>query len=202
MVIPGATVKLTSPYGDHSTTTNGAGEYTFQNLVIGPGYSIEVDQPGFAPATATNLTVGINQQTSHDFTLAIGTTAKQWRSSAEASDAIDLSTTTIGANIDESLYKNVPIGRNISAVMAMAPGVADSDGAGAARILPSMALPVWRTNTSSTARTPPIRALAASALTAVSTALSATASISTSCRKSRCRPAALKRSMEKRSAAS
>ena len=46
--------------------------------------------------------------------------------------AIDTSSTTIGANLNESLYKNVPIGRNISSVMAMSPGVADSDGAGTA----------------------------------------------------------------------
>ena len=38
-VVPGATVKLTSPYGDRDTTTNAAGEYGFLNLVVGPGYS-------------------------------------------------------------------------------------------------------------------------------------------------------------------
>jgi Carboxypeptidase regulatory-like domain/TonB-dependent Receptor Plug Domain len=131
MVIPGATVKLASPYGDRSTTTDGGGVYNFQNLVIGPGYTVEVDQPGFAPAIGKGLTVGINQHTAYDFTLQIGTTATTVEV-ASTSNAIDLSTTTIGANLDETLYKNVPIGRNISAVMAMAPGVADSDGAGAA----------------------------------------------------------------------
>ncbi len=49
-VIPGATVKLSSPYGDKTTTTDGGGVYNFLNLVIGPGYTVEVDQPGFAPA--------------------------------------------------------------------------------------------------------------------------------------------------------
>jgi len=39
-VVPGATVKLTSPFGDRSTTTNAAGVYSFQNLVIGPGYGL------------------------------------------------------------------------------------------------------------------------------------------------------------------
>ncbi len=131
MVIPGATVKLASPYGDKSTTTDGGGVYNFQNLVIGPGYTVEVDQPGFAPAIAKDLTVGVNQHTAYDFTLQIGTTATTVEVSS-TSNAIDMSTTTIGANIDETLYKNVPIGRNISAVMAMAPGVADSAGAGAA----------------------------------------------------------------------
>ncbi len=31
-VVPGAPVKLTSPYGDHSTTTNGAGVIAFTSL--------------------------------------------------------------------------------------------------------------------------------------------------------------------------
>ena len=131
MVIPGATVKLSSPYGDKSTTTDGGGVYNFLNLVIGPGYTVEVDQPGFAPAVAKDLTVGVNQHTAYDFTLQIGTTATTVEVSS-TSNAIDLSTTTIGANIDQSLFQNVPVGRNISAIMAMAPGVADSDGAGAA----------------------------------------------------------------------
>ena len=128
-VIPGATVKLSSPYGDKSTTTDGGGVYNFQNLVIGPGYTVQVDQPGFAPAVAKDLTVGVNQHTAYDFTLQIGTTATTVEV-ASTSNAIDLSTTTIGANIDESLFKNVPVGRNISAIMAMAPGVSDSAGAG------------------------------------------------------------------------
>jgi hypothetical protein len=130
-VVPEAAVKLTSPYGDRSTTSNGAGEYSFHNLVVGPGYNLTIQQPGFVTSTARNLTVGINQQTNYDFNLQVGTAAQSVDVSAQGT-AIDLSTTTIGANLDENLYKNVPIGRNISSVMSMAPGVADSDGAGSA----------------------------------------------------------------------
>src|SRR5579859_2755048 len=39
-VVPEATVRLTSPYGDRSTTSNGSGEYSFHNLVVGPGYNL------------------------------------------------------------------------------------------------------------------------------------------------------------------
>ncbi len=128
--VPDASVKLTSPYGDHATTTNAAGEYSFLNIVIGPGYKITVEKAGFAPSTAENMTVGMNQQTLHDFSLALGSTATTVNVT-EVANAIDLSTTQIGANIDENLFKNVAVGRNIASVMAMAPGVADSDGAGA-----------------------------------------------------------------------
>jgi hypothetical protein len=129
-VVPGASVKLASPYGDHVTTTNAAGEYSFLNIVIGPGYSVTVEKAGFAPSTADNLTVGMNQQITHDFALTVGSQA-QTVSVTEVANAIDLSSTSIGGNIDQNLFKNVPVGRNIASVMAMAPGVADSDGAGA-----------------------------------------------------------------------
>jgi len=130
-VIPGAAVKLSSPYGDHTTITNNAGEYSFHNLGLGPGYNVTVSQPGFSAATARNLSVGMNATTTADINLEVGTAAQSVDVTA-SSTAIDLSTTNSGANLNEDLYKNVPIGRNISAVMAMAPGVDDSVGAGAA----------------------------------------------------------------------
>lgn len=130
-VVPGATVKLSSPYGDHSTTTNSGGEYAFHNLVAGPGYAVTVSQPGFSTASQGDIKVGINGTVTADINLEVGTAAQSVDVTAD-STAIDLSTTNIGANIDENLFRQVPVGRNISAVMAMAPGVSDSVGAGSA----------------------------------------------------------------------
>jgi hypothetical protein len=129
-VVPGAPVKLTSPSGDRETTTNNGGAYSFQGLAAGSGYNVTVTQAGFSSASQRNLAVGINQTTTADITLEVGTAAQSVDVTADTT-GIDPSTTTIGANIDENLYKNVPVGRNIASVMAMAPGVADSDGAGA-----------------------------------------------------------------------
>src|SRR5579863_2794695 len=75
-VVPGASVKLTSPSGDHSTTTNDAGSYAFHNLVVGTGYTISVSQAGFSTATVGNLTVGISQTTTADVNLEVGTAAQ------------------------------------------------------------------------------------------------------------------------------
>jgi len=130
-VVPGAPVKLTSPFGDRETTTNSAGAFSFPSLSAGPGYSVTVSQPGFSAATERNLTVGINATTTADINLEVGT-ATQTVDVTSTATGIDLTSTNSGANISEDLYKNVPIGRNISAVMAMAPGVDDSVGAGAA----------------------------------------------------------------------
>jgi hypothetical protein len=130
-VVPGAPVKLTSPYGDHDTTTNEAGQYSFHNLTPGSGYAISVAQTGFSTATVGSLSVGINQTLTVDISLEVGTAAQSVEVSA-ATTAIDLNSTSAGATLDENLYKNVPVGRNISAVINMAPGVTDSDGAGTA----------------------------------------------------------------------
>ena len=73
--------------------------------------------------------MAVNRQTTYDFNLEVGTATQSVDVIAE-SNSMDLSSTTIGANITEDLFKNVPIGRNISAVMTMAPGVDDSMGAG------------------------------------------------------------------------
>jgi hypothetical protein len=45
--VPNVTVRLKSPSGDHTTTTDGSGTYTFLNLIPSRGYSVSVEQPGF-----------------------------------------------------------------------------------------------------------------------------------------------------------
>lgn len=131
-VVPNAKVNLSSPYGDRSTTTSATGEYTFLNLTVGSGYALTVDAPGFSTAKVAGISIGVNKQTTHDITVQIGQTVNTVDVTAEGSPAIDLASTTIGADIGESLYKNVPVGRNISSVISMAPGVTDSGAAGAA----------------------------------------------------------------------
>jgi outer membrane receptor protein involved in Fe transport len=131
-VVPGATVKLTSPYGDRATTTTSEGTYSFPSLTAGTGYNISVEQTGFATAKAEKLSVSTNRQTTYDFSLEIGTAAQSVEVTAEVGPAIDMNTTTVGANLNASLYTAVPIGRNISSVISMTPGAADSAGAGSA----------------------------------------------------------------------
>src|SRR5712692_590953 len=131
-VVVNARVTLISPFGERTTTTNAAGEYTFPNLVVGSGYAVSVSQSGFSTAKYPNLTVGVNQRTTADVMLQVGTTTTTVDVVSVATETIDLVTTTIGGNIDESLYKNMPVGRNISSLIYMSPGVSDGLGTGAA----------------------------------------------------------------------
>ena len=67
-VIPAANVKLSTPTGDRTTTTNAGGDYSFLNLNPGPGYKVTAEKTGFAPASVDNLSIGINQQVTQDLT--------------------------------------------------------------------------------------------------------------------------------------
>ncbi len=133
-VVPDAKVLLTSPFGSRETTTGPTGEYLFQNLVVGSGYQITVQKEGFSSARVANLLVTVNQRTTADVTLRVGAVSASVEVTAVGTSAVDLVTTTIGANLPESLYKNVPAERNVSALMFLAPGVTDSGGAGAGNL--------------------------------------------------------------------
>jgi len=130
--ISDARVALSGPFGDRSTTSDSAGAYSFSNLSVGSGYSITVTHEGFTPAKTNDIQVLVNQRTTVDFTLQVGSTTSSVVVTDTSGSAIDLATTTIGANIDEGLYKSIAVGRNISSVISLAPGVTSSGGAGAA----------------------------------------------------------------------
>ncbi len=131
-LIPDASVHLISPFGERDTTTNSTGNYLFSNLVVGSGYSVKVQKQGFSIGSVQDVTVRVNQRTTLDVVLEIGTATQTVEVVASGAANIDLTTTTVGANISEDLYKNVAIGRNISDVIKMSPGVSDGLAAGKA----------------------------------------------------------------------
>jgi hypothetical protein len=131
-VIPGAKVTLSGPLGTRATTSGSAGEYTFPNLVPESGYVVTVEQPGFVTQKSAPITVRINQTSTANFQLAVAGKAQEIEVTEHATTDVDLASTAIGANLSEKLYQNVPINRNVSGIMAMAPGVTEGGGTGSA----------------------------------------------------------------------
>ncbi len=129
--VPGANITLGTPQGDRKSSTNGSGEYSFSGLSAGPGYTVTAEKAGFSKSKVSDLSVSINAKTTADFSLQVGQTATTVDVVGSSAGSIDLASTSIGATLDESLYKSVAVGRNISSIINMAPGVADSAGAGA-----------------------------------------------------------------------
>jgi hypothetical protein len=131
-VVADATVTLTSPYGEKKTKTNSLGEYVFSNLNVGTDYAVSVEKPGFSVAKTAGLTVSLNSRVTADVQLAVGTTSQSVEVSSGGTETIDLTSTGVGANLNESLYKNVPAGRSVSSIILFAPGVTDGGGTGVA----------------------------------------------------------------------
>jgi len=129
-VVPGATVTLKSPTGDRTATTDSIGSYTFPNLTAASNYEMAVSMTGFVTAEAKDIEVRVNHQTTQDFTIQVGQAAQQVEVVGGNTGTIDLASTTVGGTLNESLYTNTAVGRNVSAVVNMAPGVTDSAGAG------------------------------------------------------------------------
>ena len=129
-VVADANVTLSSPTGEKKGKTNGVGEFVFNNLQVGPDYLVTVEKQGFASAKLGGLVVGLNQRTTADVALQVGATAQTVEVSAGGTETVDLTSTTVGANLNENLYKSVAAGRNISSIINFAPGVTASQGAG------------------------------------------------------------------------
>lgn len=129
--VTNATVDLRSLFGDRSTKTGPNGEYTFVNLPAGSGYAIRVSQEGFQPASIPDVVVQANRQTSLDVTLQARGTAQTVKPDIPQPD-IDFASTATGAQLGDSLFQRVPVERNVSAIVAMAPGVSDGARTGAA----------------------------------------------------------------------
>jgi hypothetical protein len=131
-VVTDANVTLSSPFGEKKTKTNTLGEYTFTSLTPGADYTVTVEKTGFSVAKAPGVNVSLNQRTTADITLQVGATAQSVEVTAGGTETVDLTSTAVGANISDNLYKSVAAGRNISSIINFAPGVTASQGAGAA----------------------------------------------------------------------
>jgi hypothetical protein len=90
---------------------------------------MSLSKEGFQPATIADVAVHANRQTTVDVTMQARGAAQVVRSEA-VSTSLDFAAATPGVPVAESLFQRVPVERNVSAVTAMAPGVAGSGTAG------------------------------------------------------------------------
>jgi len=131
-VVPGARVSLAGPLGARTTTTGAGGEYSFPNLMPSPGYTVTVEGSGFTTQKSAPLTVRVNQAATLDFQLELAGATQQIEVVERGDTGVDVATTTIGANLSETLYQNVAISRNVSGIISMAPGVTEGGSTGSA----------------------------------------------------------------------
>jgi Carboxypeptidase regulatory-like domain len=126
--VPGAEVTITGPIGNLTQTTNDQGAFLFSTLV--PGfYSVRVQKPGFKIASISGTEVLINKTSSIEIVLQTGEVTQIVEVSA-ATVTVDPTATSVNSDISDSFYEKIPIGRGVSSLFYLAPGVTSGIGTG------------------------------------------------------------------------
>ena len=140
-VIPQATVTLHNTNTDtkRESLTNDSGLYVFVSVPPGE-YVLKVTKDGFTTTTQAGLHVVVNQASTQDFTLRVGSTQQSVTVEASAVN-LDTANATLGTVIESKQVADLPLnGRNFTQLLALTPGVApvsvaqNSGGAQAAPI--------------------------------------------------------------------
>ncbi|GGL07962.1 TonB-dependent receptor [Caulobacter rhizosphaerae] len=125
VTVPDATVTVKSlDQGfTRSVTTDGNGQFRVPLIPIG-GYSVAIAKEGYQPTSDGNVRVGLGGQTAYSFTLASAdASVSEVVVTATANPQLDFAQTTKGLTVDmETLTKQAPVGRSLTAVVQLAPG--------------------------------------------------------------------------------
>jgi Carboxypeptidase regulatory-like domain len=127
-VVPAAKTTLTGPTGTKTITTENDGKFMFPLLTPGM-YSVKVEKQGFRSVEAKNLEVTVGKTSSVTVTLQPGAISETVEVTGTAV-TVDTSSTAVGASLPDTFYQQLPIARNVASLFYVAPGAADSGGAG------------------------------------------------------------------------
>jgi Carboxypeptidase regulatory-like domain/TonB-dependent Receptor Plug Domain len=122
--VVGATLKLTdTELGvQRSTISNGAGQYEFLSLQPGT-YAISVEAPGFRKHDQKNIQLLVNNPTTVNVTLQVGTATETVEVSAQ-SETLNTTDASIGVAFGENQVKQLPLeSRNVGDLLSLQPGV-------------------------------------------------------------------------------
>ena len=126
--IPGATVTATGTQGTKQAVTDSTGNFTLPFLTPGT-YAVRIELQGFTPFMREGVVVSLGQTVDIPATMVVGGLAEtvEVRSTP---DTINTRSTTTGAIITSEQLQNIPVGRNVSQTVYLAPGVTSSGTAG------------------------------------------------------------------------
>jgi hypothetical protein len=127
-LVPGAQVTITGPIGSQTQTTSGVGSFLFSTLIPG-SYSIKVQKTGFKVANIKSAEVLINKTSNVEVILETGQVSETVEVSA-ASTTVDTSATSVNSDFSDDFYSKIPLGRGVSSLFYLAPGVVSGGGTG------------------------------------------------------------------------
>jgi len=127
-LVPGAQVTITGPIGSLTQTTSGDGSFLFSTLIPGT-YSIKVQKTGFKVASFKSAEVLINKTTSIEVILETGQISETVEVNAAAT-TVDTTATSVNSDFSDDFYAKIPLGRGVSSLFYLAPGVVSGGGTG------------------------------------------------------------------------
>src|ERR1700719_4104951 len=127
-VVPGAQVTITGPIGSQTQTTSEEGSFLFSTLIPG-NYSVKVQKTGFKVASIKSAEVQINKTTSVEVILETGQISETVEVSAAAT-TVDTTATSVNSDFSDDFYSKIPLGRGVSSLFYLAPGVVSGGGTG------------------------------------------------------------------------
>jgi hypothetical protein len=134
--IPGATVTVTGVQGPKTFVTDAEGQFLAPFLTPGV-HSVRVEIQGFRPVTVERVDIALGQRvTMPAITLRVGG-LEESVDVIGSPPTVDTSSASTGANLQSDFLARLPTQRQVSDVVQLAAGVADSGGAGNAN--PSIA---------------------------------------------------------------
>jgi Carboxypeptidase regulatory-like domain/TonB-dependent Receptor Plug Domain len=128
LAVPGVTITATGPQGEKTAISDAEGRFTVPFLTPGT-YQLRAELQGFKAIEQTDIKVSLGQTVHLELTLEIGGITQTVEVAGVAAP-IDTRSTTTGAVIDSDFVRTVPLGRRISDVSYMAPGVSNSGSVG------------------------------------------------------------------------
>ena len=127
-LVPDAEVTITGPIGVQTQNTNEGGTFLFSALI--PGfYTVKVQKAGFKQASYQGIEVLINKTTSVEATLETGNVTQTVEVSG-ATVTVDPSTSAVNSDFSDDFYSKIPLGRGVSSLFYLAPGVTSGVGTG------------------------------------------------------------------------
>jgi outer membrane receptor for ferrienterochelin and colicin len=129
-VIQNARVSLTGPRGAQKAASDVRGQVIFYNLIPGI-YSVKVEFEGFRSFEVQNINIAASQRPAIQAKMEPGAVTETVQVT-ETAAKVDTTTTTTGGTISDDTMANLPVARNIAALLTIAPGVANGGGTGAA----------------------------------------------------------------------
>lgn len=123
--LPDVTIRMTNLDTQITTTakTGSAGQYVFPSLQPG-SYQVKVSKGGFRDTVIPLLTLGVQENVSHDFVMAIGSATETVTVTADAAAVLVQATSSeLGTVVGEKDIHELPLnGRNFTELLALTPG--------------------------------------------------------------------------------